>query len=578
MKSSFLAFILFLLLSVPSSDAQPSSADVDLDACGADLVAADGNGSGAVDLQEYLVFVNRYAGRRCVPPVSALSLPQRAAFTSLACQCQWTTAGDGAACCLHGNAALPTAGAVLETAAQRSEEQFLFLTVVCVVTEQTLPSACPTAAGADADPDPLVQPTDAYLQEDNRVALLETVGNNDDDDDDDTIPWWWWVVLAAAIAVCCWIVCLCGRSPQKNKKKTAPQKQTDPKLMPPTKKAYDDDGSDTFSDHHPTPPPQLTVPTVPTPPQNEPDDEESKQESKFTDAWNPLETAVHTIPSMEDDDDDEGHATEDLASLPSMDNNNNSAHDRSEDGHSLLIYSAHDRSEASSSVDEAKEEMHILGLAKDEEEESKEPEEEESTTTSTSKHSESLPAAIQEYDGTAAEIQPLVVGDPWGDRAAERKMPGTTQKPPPRKRKKKPPKRSKKPREPPPPVVATTESTATTTTTTTNSPTMDLWEALDNPEDSTNHSAQTPTTTTEEVKQPETPIPKKPSRGYSTRLDELQHQEPEMDPPVDKKKKSVSNDDDDSTKGESESTAIEDGPVEEDNVTFNFDWILESLS
>ena len=243
-----LFLLLMCLLASHTYYAQSSNSDVDLNGCWSDLVVADTNGDNAVSLDEYLVFVNTYAVRKCAAPQSELSLQQRAAFVSLACQCQWDeeTADDNnnneesaiAACCLEGRAKLPTTHA-LEPASQ-TESETLFLTVVCIVTDQTIPQSCANNNNNAQQNDSGDSSSGTYIEPKRDDVLIDSHGssqrsksqNTAGDDDRD---WWWWFVLFVGIflALClCWCCCCSGR-----RKKRPPQ--TFPE--PPSDSSYKDD-------------------------------------------------------------------------------------------------------------------------------------------------------------------------------------------------------------------------------------------------------------------------------------------------------------------------------------------------
>ena len=177
---------------------------IDLESCFADLAAADVDSSGGIDMIEYQGFIQAIGTRKCTP-VGELTLQQRAAFTSLACQCRETT-GD-AACCLNGNARLDTTNAT--NPALRTDRQTLLLAVTCVVSDAAIVDNCVSDDGGDdgsnaADDgsgtdndDPMVEPQDDYFDRDVRLD-----GNDDDDGLD--IAWWIWIFVGVgALALCC---------------------------------------------------------------------------------------------------------------------------------------------------------------------------------------------------------------------------------------------------------------------------------------------------------------------------------------------------------------------------------------
>lgn len=107
---------------------------IDFEGCFADLHMSDRNEDGAVNVGEYLFFIQQY-GRRVCYSTEIITLEQRSAFNSLACSCL-SKEGADESCCLGENAKLSTAGAL--DPESRTPEQLGFLTSVCRVTDGTL--------------------------------------------------------------------------------------------------------------------------------------------------------------------------------------------------------------------------------------------------------------------------------------------------------------------------------------------------------------------------------------------------------------------------------------------------------
>lgn len=146
-------FLLLALLAASRADEQPEGnrfegidpdlivnppEGLDLDGCFRDLAQADLDGSGAIEKDEYLNFINVYGERICWYQ-EELTLEQHGAFNSLACICR-SQEGNDSSCCLLDNAKLPTTNAL--NPELRTEEQLLFMTVACVVTDGTLEHLC----------------------------------------------------------------------------------------------------------------------------------------------------------------------------------------------------------------------------------------------------------------------------------------------------------------------------------------------------------------------------------------------------------------------------------------------------
>lgn len=161
---------------------------LDLEGCFADLDEADIDGSGAIEKNEYLFFINTY-GRRICWYQDELTLQQHGAFNSLACTCQ-AQEGNDARCCLLDNAKLPTSNAVNPTA--RTEEELLFMTVACVVTDGTLKHLCTPYVIDKVTPPPVIIPAA------NRGFALS------DDLEDGSI----WALIMGIIGLLL-LVCLC---------------------------------------------------------------------------------------------------------------------------------------------------------------------------------------------------------------------------------------------------------------------------------------------------------------------------------------------------------------------------------
>lgn len=118
---------------------RPTTAPVteEFENCFTDLVTADVDGSGAIEWEEYLGFINIYGQRFCWQQ-DELAIGQIANFNRLACRCREET-GD-ATCCLSGNARLPLTNAL--DARERTREQFEFFAIVCQSTEATISDLC----------------------------------------------------------------------------------------------------------------------------------------------------------------------------------------------------------------------------------------------------------------------------------------------------------------------------------------------------------------------------------------------------------------------------------------------------
>lgn len=114
--------------------------DIDYPGCMRDLNWADKNGDGKVSKNEYLGFVQEYGKRRCFE-TDRLTLQQHTIFNSLACMCE-SLEGRPEGCCLGANAHIETAGALTSA---RTQQQQLYLTTVCKITDGTIESECPPA-------------------------------------------------------------------------------------------------------------------------------------------------------------------------------------------------------------------------------------------------------------------------------------------------------------------------------------------------------------------------------------------------------------------------------------------------
>ena len=125
---------------------------LDLEGCFDDLMTSDLDGSGAIEKDEYLHFINVYGVRICYDQ-DELTLEQHGAFNSLACMCE-AQEGNDASCCLLDNAKLPTANA--RTPELRTNEELLWMTVTCVVTDGLLEHRCTAYPLTRDEADPLI--------------------------------------------------------------------------------------------------------------------------------------------------------------------------------------------------------------------------------------------------------------------------------------------------------------------------------------------------------------------------------------------------------------------------------------
>ena len=119
---------------------QPTAAPTtqDLENCFIDLVTADTDGSGAIERDEFLGFINIHGQRFCWQQTE-LTLRQLAIYNRLACLCLENDPND-VACCLLDNAKLPLTNAM--NTDERTEAQVEFLTIVCQDVEGTIENLC----------------------------------------------------------------------------------------------------------------------------------------------------------------------------------------------------------------------------------------------------------------------------------------------------------------------------------------------------------------------------------------------------------------------------------------------------
>jgi hypothetical protein len=192
---------------------------IDFEGCFADLVTADIDGSGSIEKDEYLNFINVYGERICWYQ-DELTLDQHGAFNSLACMCR-SQEGNDASCCLLENAKLPNTGAL--TPGTRTEEELLFMTVACIVTDGTLEHLCTPYVLERNTPPPVI---------------IVPVGNDlrglDTDLPDGSI----WALIMGIIGllllVC--LFCCCLAAGTKSRRKDEEEEEEDIQVIPPVDK------------------------------------------------------------------------------------------------------------------------------------------------------------------------------------------------------------------------------------------------------------------------------------------------------------------------------------------------------
>mmetsp|Transcript_3598 Transcript_3598/g.7175 ORF Transcript_3598/g.7175 Transcript_3598/m.7175 type:complete len:491 (-) Transcript_3598:180-1652(-) len=188
---------------------------LDLEGCFSDLVESDIDGSGAIEKDEYLNFINTY-GRRICWYQEELTLEQHGAFNSLACICR-SQEGNDASCCLLDNAKLYNTNAL--NPAARTEEELLFMTVACVVTDGTLRHLCTPYVIEKVTPPPVIIPNT-----DRNFALR-------DGTEDGSI----WALIMGIIGllllVC--LCCCCCAAGTKNRSREEEEEDENVQVIPP---------------------------------------------------------------------------------------------------------------------------------------------------------------------------------------------------------------------------------------------------------------------------------------------------------------------------------------------------------
>lgn len=188
---------------------------LDLDGCFKDLMDADIDGSGAIEKDEYLNFINVYGQRICWYQ-EELTLEQHGAFNSLACICR-SQEGNDASCCLLDNAKLPNKNAI--NAVERTEEELLFMTVVCVVTDGTLQHLCtPYVVERSTPPPVIIVPVDTGLA---RSAVLE-----------DGSIWALIMGIIGLLLLVCMCCCCCAAG-TRTKSREEEEEDDEVKVIPP---------------------------------------------------------------------------------------------------------------------------------------------------------------------------------------------------------------------------------------------------------------------------------------------------------------------------------------------------------